>query len=53
MAIYRKSTVVYGSLGQATESVRESTGSKGMSSQVWEVWGVYGILGKYMSSLCK
>ena len=31
---------VYGSLGQATGSLRESTGSKGMSSQVlgglWE-----------------
>ena len=30
---------VYGSLGQATGSVRESTGSKGMSSQVFGCLG--------------
>ena len=34
MTVYRKSMAIYGSLGQATGSLRESTGSKGMSSQV-------------------
>ena len=34
MAVYRKSTAVYGSPGEATRSLGESTGSKGMSSQL-------------------
>ena len=34
MAVYRKSTAVYGRVGEATRSLGESTDSKGMSSQV-------------------